>query len=223
MAEQKTHVPAPAIFQSDPTEQIFSKGVLDRDMSGLSYMFLNAAQGRRDADQQTYMQGVSEANRIAAALNSQDNLSKMLIESLKEAPNYAKAGLPVSDVPMLSRLFANGGNNKQTADASLLVNLLKQSEINKNNATAGAESAPEFTGESVVTPQGVSVENLKVKQKGGDPAMVQEMLRRRQIQAQSQRGIQGTGPGGTGVPNGTVYDPRITQEYQQTRGARFGN
>lgn len=219
----KTHVPLPAIFQSDPLEQIYAKGTLDRDMSGLSYMFKNAAGMEREQNKEQYLRGVQQANEMARALNQQDAMSKMLVEALKQAPDYAKAGLPIANVPAIAQLFSGAGNDSQTAAASMLVNELKKSEIAKNYATGANAGAPEFQGETIVTPSGVSQESLRMKVKGGDSAMAQEMLRQRALAALKARGITGTGPGGTGLPNANPVDTRNTQEYLQNRGARWGN
>lgn len=214
-SQVKTHVPQAAIFQSDPTEQIFSKGILDRDMSGLSYMFLNAAQQRRDADQEEYMKGVSEANRINTALHQQDIMSKQAIEVLKQAVEMStKVGSPTNTMPIM-RMLQPSGINDPGAAAKLA---LLQSEAAANNAKAAGESKPEFTQESIVTPSGVSQELLKMRMKGGMPAMAQETLNQRVRAALAARGITGSGPGGTGLPNANPVDVSRTQEYLRGRG-----
>lgn len=193
MADPKVHVPAPAIFQSDPTEQIYAKGTLDRDMSGLSFMLMNAMQGRRDADQQAYMGGVSEANRMAMELSKQEEANKFLIETLKQAPDYAKAGLPISQVPSIARHFTGAGTDPQTADASKLVNLLKQSEIAANQAKAANAGGDNVTVDTQVTPSGVGFSNVKVKGRdvdGANAKMIQAIM-----ENLKQRGMQPK-PGG---------------------------
>ncbi len=222
MATSKVQIPQPAIFQSDPEQQIYARGTMDRDMSGLAYMFKNAADTRRERDQDTYMQGVSEANRIAAALEKQDMMQRTLLEALKQAPDYAKAGLPIADVPMLAQLFASGGAG-QAAEASSLVNELKKSEIAKNaaaGAASGQAGAPEYTEEMQITPSGVSVGTMRVKTKGGDSKVAQEILRQRGLAALAARGITGGGPGGTGLPQANPVDVSRTQEYNR---GRWGN
>lgn len=220
MATSKVQVPSPAIFQSDPEEQIYARGTLDRDMSGLSYMFKNAAQTRREQDQGTYLQGVSEANRVAAALQQQEDRMKMVTDTLKMAPDFAKAGLPIDLVPLLAQHFNGQGMDEQTRAASSLPLDLIRSEIAKNNAAGaahGAAGAPEFTGETQITPEGVSIESMKVKTKGGDSAVVQEILRQRALQAMKARGIQGSGPGGTGLSNSGPAWTGKTMEYNKQR------
>lgn len=220
MATSKVQLPSPAIFQTDPEEQIYARGTLDRDVGGFAYMFKNAAEQRRTQNQDTYLQGVSEANRVAAALAQQENQQHMLLESLKMIPDFLKAGAPIAQFPTLAGTSATGGADDQTAQASLLVNLLKQSEIAKNNA-AGAASrqagAPEFTGETQITPEGVSIESMKMKTKGGDSAIVQQMLRQRALDALKARGITGSGPGGTGLANSGPAWTGKTQEYNKSR------
>lgn len=220
MANSKPSVPSPAIFQSDPEEQIYARGTLDRDMSGLAYMFKNAAEQRRVQDQQTYMEGVDRANKLATMLGLQEERAGMLKEALKQGPEYAKAGLPISQVPIIAQLFSSLGTDDQTMDASSLVNALKRSEIAKNSAAAaasGRESGPEYTGETIVTPSGVSQESIRVKQKGGNLTTAQELQRQRVIQALEARGIKGGGPGGTGLPNANPVDVGKTQEYLRGR------
>lgn len=223
MATQKINIPSPAIFQTDPEEQIYAKGTLDRDMSGFAYMFKNAAETRRQQDQGTYLQGVSEANRMAAALAKQENAQAMLIEAMKLVPDYAKAGVPIAQFPTLASTSSTGGTDDQTANASLLVNLLKQSEITKNNAQAvaagreGGPAGPEYTEESQITPSGQSITTMRMKQKGGDSAVAKEILRQRVLQELNARGIKGSGPGGTGLPQANPVDVSRTQEYNRGR------
>ncbi len=218
----KTHVPQQGAFQSDPAEQIALRQTLGGSTPGLDYMFLNAAQQRGDARTAEYMQGVQEANKLAAALSQQDSMMELLKESLKQAPEYAKAGLPISDVSMLSRLFASGGTG-QAAEASSLVNELKKAMVAEHLAKAtasGRESLPETTIESQGTPSGISIETVRTKQKGGDPAALQERQRRLMVQLMKNRGIIGSGPGETGLPNANARDVSQTQEYNR---GRFGN
>jgi len=209
-AVPKTHVPLPAIFQSDPVEQIFSKGILDRDMSGLSFMFKNAAEMQRGQDKEDYLAGVDRANKMAAALSQQETMSKHAIEVLKQAVEMSKGvGSPTDTMPIMRMLFPSGVSDPGAAAKLALL----QSEATANNAKAAGESKPEFSTETAVTPSGVSQEILRAKQKGGDPAMLQEMGRQRTLQALKSRGITGSGPGGTGLPNANPVDTSRTQEY----------
>lgn len=216
MATPKTHVPQAAAFGDSATEQIFSKGVLDRDMSGLSYMFLNAAQRDKVADQEAYLNGVREANRIAAALAQQETMSSQAIEMLKQAVKMSTDnGTPNTIMPIMKMLIPDGTDPGAAARLALL-----QSQANENNAKAaasGKESLPEFVNETQITPSGVSIETQRVKQKGGDSALLQEMARQRALQALKQRGITGSGPGGTGLPNANPVDVSKTLEYNKGR------
>lgn len=210
----KIQSPQPTIFQSDPIEQIAMRGVLDRDMSGLSYMFKNAAQDRQVDKEAAYMNGVREANRMAMMLQQQEDMQKLLIESLKQGPEYAKAGLPVADVPLLSRLFTSGGTG-QAADASMLVNLLKESQIAENNAkaaAAGEASKDQVTFEGSTSPAGPTINTYRVKSK--DPIRAQMELQR-QIEA-DKRARQPGQPYGWGTPS-AEWD-RKTIEYRGRGG-----
>lgn len=214
----KTHVPNVAIFNSDPEEQIYARGTLDRDMSGLAFMFKNAAQDRRRGSEEAYMDGVRQANMISAALTQQETMSKQAVEMLKQAVEMSKSvGSPTSTMPIMQMLFPSGVNDP---GAAAKLDLLR-SEAEGNRAKGVNESKPEFSVETAVTPSGVSQEILRAKQKGGDSAMLQEMARQRALQALKQRGIQGSGPGGTGLPNANARDVSATQEYK--RGANWGN
>lgn len=173
MATPKTHVPQAAAFQSDPTEQIFSKGVLDREMSGLSYMFLNAAQQRREAGQQDYMTGLQEANKIAAALAREEEMNKRAMETLKQAVEMSKMGTAPSAMSIMQLL--SGGNDIDAAPAAKLA--LMQSEAAANNAKAvasGKEGQDQFTYE-VDMAQGGPVSGTW-KGKGRDPAAIERKL-----------------------------------------------
>lgn len=220
MAVPRTHVPNPAAFQSDPTEQIFAKGVADGPDAGLNYMFMRAARERRGGDTEQYMQGLTEANRIAQAMQSQEEGNKRMMEVLKQSVELAKGavGNP-SNMPALNMVYgANGGENDEFG---MLKRALMASEAAANNAKAvssTAEGRPEFSAETAVTPSGVSQEILRVKQKGGDSALLQEILRKRALQALEQRGIKGSGTGGTGLPNANARDVSQTQEYKRSNG-----
>lgn len=189
MAETKTHVPAPAIFQSDPTEQIFARGMLDRDMSGLSFMFKNAAGMQRDADQETYMQGVQQANKMAMALSGQEDMMKLLQESLKQGPEYAKAGLPLERIPLIARLITGGGTDQQTRDSSGLVNELKKAMIAKDYAEAANAGGDKTEVTDVYGPGGYAGSQIKGSSKGSGTALIDAMTARAaQLRATQDKG-----------------------------------
>lgn len=168
----KIQIPQGAIFQADPEQQIYARGTLDRDMSGLSYMFKNAADTRAQGNQERYMQGVSEANRISQALAQQEMQQDMLVQALKVIPDFAKAGVPISQFPALAQTSATGGTDEQTAQASLLVNLLKQAEIAQKQAAAAGGGAGEEGGkdqvEGVLDATGHPQVKYTARGRGGD-------------------------------------------------------
>lgn len=169
MTTPKVHVPQPAIFQSDPTEQIALRDTLNnRDMSGLSYMFLNAMGNKREQGQQDYMAGVQQANRIAAALEQQDMMSKQAIEVLKQAVEMSKTvGSPTDTMPIMRMLFPSGVADPGAAAKLALIN----SETNANNAKAaasGREGQDQSEVRVIADPQGPGVVEYKYKGRG-DP------------------------------------------------------
>lgn len=125
----KISQPSPQIFTSDPLEQIMGKGVLDRDMGGLAYMFLNAFGDRRRMDQDTYMKGVSEANQIAGRVAQQELAAKQEQEMIKGALKLLELGQSGTSMPVLSKIIQNGSLN----EGSDLNRALLQSKIAANN------------------------------------------------------------------------------------------
>lgn len=215
----RIQVPVPTIFNSDPTEQIFARGVVDRqnDMSGLSYMFLNAAQQRRGEDQDAYMSGVREANRIAAALAQQETMSNQALEVLKQAVKMStEIGTPNTIMPIMKMLIPDGTDPGAAAKLALL-----QSQANENNAKAAASAQagePEMQLNTSVSPSGVSIQEGKVKfKRAADAVKAAGMLNDIERELLRQRGIKGSGPGGSGLPNANPVDVSKTQEYLKGR------
>lgn len=138
----KINIPQGAIFSADPEQQIYARGTLDRDMSGLSYMFKNAADTRAQGNQERYMQGVSEANRIAAALAQDEMMSEQAMETIKQAVKLAEIGVPASAMPALGNVIPN--NDGSNDEAMTLIRLLNKAKIASANASAsgGGGAAP---------------------------------------------------------------------------------
>lgn len=215
MATSKIQTPQPAIFNTDPEEQIYARGTLDRDMSGLSFMFKNAAEDRRKANSQQYMQGVSEANKIAQALAQQEMQQEMMLEGLKQGPKYAEAGLPIHLVQAIAQNFAGGGQDDQTRLASMLVNLKAQADIAAKNASAAASGqagADKWTADGDSLPGGEGA--ITIKGQGRDPEAIRlEMIKQMQLlRAAREKGgplapkpIEKWGTGGTN--KSIEYDP----------------
>lgn len=211
MSLPKVQVPQPAIFQSDPVEQVFARGMLDRDMSGLSYMAMANARDRRTDDQDTYLKGVKEANQLSAALAMHEEMNKQALEVLKQGVEMStKLGTPTSTMPIMKMLIPSGADDPGAAAKLQLV----LSEIAMNNAKAANTGQDQYSYETQVTPEGVSIETLKGK--GRDPATLQQ-----QMALQAQRAWQArqkpVGQGGTGLPPAGSYWMGKTQELNQTR------
>lgn len=185
MATPKIAAPSPQIFTSDPTEQIYARGVLDRDMSGLSGLMLGAAQMGRQGDQEAYMHGLSEANRMSRDLAHSEDMNKTALEILKQGVEMSKLGVDPSAMPSLGMLIKN--NAGPNDEASRLVRMLKQSEINKNNATAANVGGDNYTEQHTTTPTGEAVTTQTFK--GKNPSMIQEMAKQAAIKEAQRRGL----------------------------------
>lgn len=182
MATPKITAPNPAAFNSDPVEQIYSRGVLDRDMSGLAFMLANAAQDRGTANQQQYMQGVQAANRQAMQLSQEEAKNERMAMILKGALDLAKHGYLPSDMPALGAVFTDP-NAASVSQPSTLANALIQASIaekNANAAKAGREGGDAYTGTVETDPLG-NVGGIKWQGKGRNPTAIElELLRRAQ-------------------------------------------
>jgi len=192
----KANIASPQIFSTDPIEQQFAKGLADPEFSGYAYGFLNAARGDRRRAQDTYISNLQMSNKMAAQLEQQAMAQDLLKESLKQGPEYAKAGLPINQVDLIARLFNSGGSDPQTMDASGLVNELKRSQIAENNAKAAGstkESGPQYEFAVDTTTSGVGAGTHKIK--GGDPAALQAALYQAVNRDRIARGLPPVKPG----------------------------
>lgn len=187
MALPKITAPNPTAFASDPVEQIFQRGVLDRDMSGLAFMLANAAQDRGAANQQTYMRGLEASNALARQLAQQEAQAEMQKEMLKGMITLSQHGYLPKDMPISAALFSDP-NAATVSEPSTLANALTQAKINQANAAATASRSgggDQYTTEYIMDPNGVP--QIKMVQKGRQPPdpsnpVVLEMMRKRGIQ-----------------------------------------
>lgn len=218
MVTNKIATPQPQIFSSDPLEQIYARGTLDRDMSGLSFMFKNAEQDRRRANQDAYMEGVSEANRMSQALAQQEMAQEKLIETMKIAQKLTEIGVNASDMPGLDEVIRN--NPAGTGDAAMkMILALKQSQINENNAkaaAAGQGGADKYDIETQMTPSGVAYTTYKGK--GRDPSAIQAELQRRALADMQARGLKPNPNSPLGLPTANAADAAQARANQ-----RYGN
>lgn len=172
MASHTVTAPSPQIFTSDPTEQIYARGTLDRDMSGLSFMLGNAAKMNRDQDQEAYMRGVSQANAQAMQLAQQEEMHKTMIEGLKQAVEMSKIGADPRAMPPMAMI----GNQGKMDEAVSLIRLLHAAQANEANAKAahaGDAGADRTTAEYQDTGQGVGLGTFKVQSRDPQRALTQ--------------------------------------------------
>lgn len=208
MALPKVATPSPKIFTSDPIEQIYAKGTLDRDMSGLSYMLKSAASGDRERDQEAYLSGVGEANKMSMMLSQREEQNKNMIEMLKQGVELAKSvGSPTSSMPIMRTLMPGGGDDPGAA-AKLQLLL---SEGNANNAKAANTGSDNFTQQDIITPTGLAYSTQTSK--GKNPAMLDEMARQRRLAEVKARGLQSNDPKNpNAIPRSSEGN---IQEYQR--------
>jgi hypothetical protein len=159
----KPSVPAPAIFTSDPLEQIAMRGIGDDPKkSGLMYMFLNAFGEKRNMDQAAYMAGVEKANAQSVMLGQKELEAAREEAMVKAAIKLAEEGADVSTMPHLSPLF-NGKPNTLKPD-------LMRSQIHKNYQSGG-EGGGEAGGKDQIkiiqAPGGVGGYEITTKGPGG--------------------------------------------------------
>lgn len=146
----KVTAPAASIFTSDPLEQIAMRGVMDRDMSGLSYMFLNAMGDRRQMNQDAYMTGLTESNQQAGQIAEMEARQKQQEQFLKAAIDLVKNGDLPSSMPILSQVFGRGADMDQ---GTRLNQDLTRSKIAANYAS-GSGGGDKVEYRTVMTPTG---------------------------------------------------------------------
>lgn len=211
-------IAAPQIFNSDPVEQTYAKGTLDRDMGGIAYAYLNAARGRRDDAQQMYLENLQRSNEMAQTLAREGMANDQLIEALKQAPKYAEAGIAPDLVPALARAYGDPTGDRAQEAALLYRRLLEAKAANElasaNKAnSAGAEKPPEVIVDTDFTGTGPGNQSIRIKGRNVDAVTrLQEQIARQQFQA---RGYQGD-------PNQPMrrYNDREAQQAAKDRARR---
>lgn len=178
----KVQIPQASIFTSDPLEQIFAKGVSDRDMSGLNYMFLNAFGGRREQDQQTYLQGVQAANQLALKEAQAEQTAKMMEHQLKAATDLAGKGYETGEMPVMSSIFRDPRN--QNVVAQLLRDKLAADAMQSRAAAANAGQGGEPRLKIDIMPGGTGQSSVE----GKDPVKVARLAEaeRARLRAQAE-------------------------------------
>lgn len=178
MATTPKPIPVPwDSFQPSATEQIFARGVQDRDMSGLNYMLMSAMQGQREANHRQYSAGVDQANKQAQDMFAREQAQAAMLEQLKVAAGLAKEGFLPSGMPAMAGVMTDPAAND---DLGQLMRQKLASEIGKNNATAAGQGGDNVTVDTQVTPTGVAYSSIKSKGKNAEQAsaVAAEMVRK---------------------------------------------
>jgi hypothetical protein len=201
-------IAAPQIFTSDPLEQAYAKGTLDPDMGGIAYAYMNAARGRREDNQNEYMQALREANLMSSRLAIHETDADVMKELIKSAAEQANAGIDPSTSPILSRLYDL--KNPLTAQPSFLSRDLKAANAAKARADAahaGDAGAPTYTYTQNVGPGGTPGDSTLVG-KGRDPRVIQQTVQGMTTAPQPGQNTT-TNPNATIRPDGSVGPPSI--------------
>lgn len=164
----KVSIPQASIFTSDPLEQIFAKGVTDREMSGLSNMFLFAQGLNRANNQDVYLAGVDRANKMALREAQMEQEQKMMEKLLQAGTDLAKEGYDVSNMPIMSRLMTDPGKENVVAN---LWRAWKQAQINKANAEASNSGGDQYEVKTDIGPDGQGVTTIRTKGRTGEAAI----------------------------------------------------
>lgn len=163
----KITTPQYQAFQPNALEQVYASEL--PHMGGLAAMFLNAAQDERKQGSAAYQSGVTQANRLAMALDQMEEAQKYKTEELKGNVELAKVGYHPGGMTRGTDLFTN--IPQANADAQTFDNL-RIAEAGAANAKAseGAGTKTEMIGDEYPgMPNGGPV---RVKVTGRDANMV---------------------------------------------------
>lgn len=182
MAAGKIQAPQPSIFQDSALEQIYARGSLDRDMSGLSLMLMNAVGGRSAGNQERYLGGLDQANQRAMALQQLEEAFKFRTAQMENSRHLALGGYKPSTTSGYSMLFPTGSENPD-AVAQLIQDKIAADIFQKRQAGAasGVAKAPQFTEETVVMP-GTAESVTKLTGKGPNLTGVSSTVQARAAQ-----------------------------------------
>lgn len=174
MVTAKVNAPNYQAYGNSDLEKVFAQGFSQADTGnngGALYAMLVGAGADRNRMVDRYSEDLAQTNFMQQSLAQQEMQQELLRESLKQVPEYAKAGVPIYDIPLLSRISRTAGMDPETLSASTLVNALKRAQIAKEMAAAEASRAsgqPQFTIQTDVSPTGVSLGTITGK--GRNPA-----------------------------------------------------
>jgi hypothetical protein len=213
-------IASPQIYTSDPIEQGFAKQVLDPDMGGLAYAFMNAAHGDRQRNQASYMDALRESNMMAARLAAHEADQELLGKALTSAAEMANAGIDPNLMPVNQKLYGANFGSQAVGLPSSLSRDVKLSQAEKNRADAaharsgGADGGVKITNTQDYGSSGV-VGDTRVVITGKDQAAVDRAV------AADKAARAKPPPGGPGAPattttirpDGTV-GPKTTAELR---------
>lgn len=162
----RPNVPSPRIFNADNVETAFAQGVAKHDHSqeaGLDYMFMNSARANREQDQETYLRGVSEANKMLTAIAMKEAHDKLIMEGMKQTSALAQHGFNPSTMHGGSALFNDLGNADTVANTIADLRKAQAEHARMTAAAAMAGTGPTTTQTYQTSPQGVAYGTTTVK------------------------------------------------------------
>lgn len=195
MAKAAITTPNYGAYASDPIQQIFARGILDRDMSGLSAMFLDAADRNQKRGIDSYESGVREANALSGKLAQEDMQNQQAIELLKATAGLVKEGIAPSGMRGEGMLFNQPGANDQFSDATIRKLL---ADAAASSASASGASGEKYEYNVDTSPSGVTTGTWKGK--GGDPTKLQAAIQQRVEAELRARGLTPSSRGPLALP-----------------------
>lgn len=195
MAKATIAAPNYAAYASDPVQQIYARGTLDRDMSGLSAMFLDAADRNQKRGIDSYESGVREANALSGKLAQEDMQNQQAIELLKATAGLVKEGIAPSGMRGEGMLFNQPGANDQFSDATIRKLL---ADAAASSASASGASGEKYEYNVDTSPSGVTTGTWKGK--GGDPTKLQAAIQQRVEAELRARGLTPSSRGPLALP-----------------------
>ena len=148
MATRGIQAPSPAIFQSDPLEQTFAKGVSSNEggNAGINYMMMTGAGATRERNQDIYAGQLDKSNAAAQMLARMEEAFKYKAEMSKLSADLIGKGALASGTA--GGMDISGGNTAALDAFARLKQAFIQSEIAKNQSQAanarGAKTSVEF-------------------------------------------------------------------------------
>lgn len=211
-------IAAPQIFSSDPVEQTFARGVLDPTMGGIAYAYLTAARAGRDADQQRYLDQLTQSNKMASQLAQQEIASELSKTAISHLADVINAGQDTSVLPTFAQLYDKGMTPDQVNVAAALARRAKEAKIAHDMASAaaaGAGSRDKFEIRQDWDTGGGSG-GVTTIYKGSDPNRGREMINEYGVKSRSDYQ-----PGGPRYrPNGTDLRGGMHRMLEQS-GSRY--